>query len=188
MSVNDSSEKNLDQQDEASVTLESLEAGESFPAENANRVSDSDYAVSAPPAPVLRFAGFWMRFWAYLLDLIVVGSIDRLIMNPIFRVLDIPLHEMGIFAPITIATAITFYAYFVLMTKFFGQTLGKMVFGLKVVDLDGSKLSWGTVLFREWIGRFISSTIIVGYIIVAFLPKKQGLHDLFSDTTVVHER
>ena len=28
--------------------------------------------------------------------------------------------------------------------------------------------------FREWIGRFISATVIVGYIIVAFLPKKQG--------------
>ncbi|PLR77811.1 RDD family protein [Bacillus sp. V3-13] len=186
MSVNDSSEKNPGQQE--SVTRENLAAGETFPAENADRVSDPGYEVSAPPAPQLPFAGFWMRFWAYLLDLIVVGSIDRLIMNPIFRVLDIPLHDAGIFAPITIATAITFYAYFVLMTKFFGQTLGKMVFGLKVVDLDGSSLSWGTVLFREWIGRFISSTIVVGYVIVAFLPKKQGLHDLFADTTVIHER
>jgi uncharacterized RDD family membrane protein YckC len=72
------------------------------------------------------------------------------------------------------------------MTKFLGQTLGKMVFGLKVVDLKKNGLSWGTVLFREWIGRFISSTVIVGYIIVAFLPHKQGLHDLFADTSVVH--
>ncbi|PAE24189.1 RDD family protein [Bacillus sp. 7894-2] len=135
----------------------------------------------------LRFAGFWMRFWAYLLDLVVVGSVDRILINPIFRALDIPLHESSLFAPISIATAITFYAYFVLMTKFFGQTLGKMVFGLKVVDLKGEKLTWGTILFREWIGRFISVSIFIGYIIVAFLPKKQGLHDLFADTSVVHE-
>lgn len=135
----------------------------------------------------LRFAGFWMRFWAYLLDLVVVGSVDRILINPIFRALDIPLHESSLFAPISIATAITFYAYFVLMTKFFGQTLGKMVFGLKVVDLKGEKLTWGTILFREWIGRFISVSIFIGYVIVAFLPKKQGLHDLFADTSVVHE-
>jgi len=136
----------------------------------------------------VRFAGFWMRFWAYLLDLIVIGSIDRIIINPIFRFLKIPLTEFTMFAPISIATAITFYAYFVLMTRFFNQTLGKMAFGLKVVDLEGKPLTWGTIIFREWIGRFISATLIIGYVVIAFMPKKQGLHDLFSDTTVVHER
>jgi uncharacterized RDD family membrane protein YckC len=136
----------------------------------------------------LSFAGFWMRFWAYLLDLIVIGSIDRLFINPVFRLLGFDLNAISMFAPISIATAITFYAYFVLMTKFFGQTLGKMVFGLRVVNLKGEKLSWGAVIFREWIGRFISTSIWITYIIVAFLPKKQGLHDLFADTTVIHEK
>lgn len=133
-----------------------------------------------------RYAGFWMRFWAYLLDLVVIGSIERLLINPLFRALDIPMWEFNMFAPISFTSAIIFYLYFVLMTKFFKQTLGKMVFGLKVVGLKGDPLTWGTILFREWIGRFISATIVVGYIVVAFLPKKQGLHDLFSDTTVVH--
>ncbi|WP_235846870.1 RDD family protein [Neobacillus soli] len=134
----------------------------------------------------VRYAGFWMRFWAYLLDLIVVGSIERLLINPLFRMLDISLTEFNIFAPISIASAVIFYLYFVLMTKYFRQTLGKMVFGLKVIDIKNDQLTWGTILFREWIGRFISATIIVGYLIVAFLPKKQGLHDLFTDTTVIH--
>ena len=137
-------------------------------------------------SPAIRYAGFWMRFWAYLLDLIVVGSIERLLIKPIFRILDIPLAEFNMFAPISIASAIIFYLYFVLMTKYFNQTIGKMVFGIKVIDLKSEKLSWGTILFREWIGRFISATVVVGYIIVAFLPKKQGLHDLFTDTSVIH--
>ncbi len=134
----------------------------------------------------VRYAGFWMRFWAFLLDLIVVGSIERLVVNPLFRMMDISLVESNMFAPVSIASAAVFYLYFVLMTKYFNQTLGKMVFGLKVVDLHQQNLTWGTVLFREWIGRFISATVVIGYIIVAFLPKKQGLHDLFTDTTVVH--
>ena len=133
------------------------------------------------------YAGFWMRFWAYLLDLIVIGSVNRMIINPIFRALDVPLVEDGIFSPASIATAIVFYLYFVLMTKYYGQTLGKMVFGLKVVELKGKDLSWGTVIFREWIGRFISATVLVLYIIVAFTKKKQGLHDLFADTAVIYE-
>lgn len=135
-----------------------------------------------------RFAGFWMRFWAYLLDLIVIGSMDRILINPIFRAIGLDLHNGDFFAPITIATAITFYGYFVLMTKFFGQTLGKMVFGLRVIPLRDEKLTWSTVLFREWIGRFISTFIVILYVLVAFLPKKQGIHDLFADTTVVHEQ
>lgn len=134
-----------------------------------------------------QYAGFWMRFWAYLLDLIVIGSINRMIINPIFRALDIPLAGEGIFSAVSILTAMVFYLYFVLMTKYFGQTLGKMVFGLKVVELSGERLSWGTVLFREWIGRFISATIMVLYVVVAFTQKKQGLHDIFADTTVIHE-
>lgn len=133
------------------------------------------------------YAGFWMRFWAYLLDLIVIGSVTRMIINPVFRALDVSLVEDGIISPIAVATAVVFYLYFVLMTKFFGQTLGKMVFGLRVIDLGGKSLSWGTVLFREWIGRFISATVIVLYIVVAFTQKKQGLHDLFADTSVIHE-
>ncbi|MBT2692903.1 RDD family protein [Bacillus sp. ISL-55] len=133
------------------------------------------------------YAGFWTRFWAYLLDLIVIGSVNRMIINPVFRALDVPLIEEGVLSPIAIATAVIFYLYFVLMTKYFGQTLGKMVFGLKVVELDGKGLTWGSVIFREWIGRFISATIIVLYVVVAFTKKKQGLHDLFADTTVIYE-
>ncbi|MGG3471055.1 RDD family protein [Neobacillus pocheonensis] len=134
----------------------------------------------------VRYAGFWMRFWAYLLDLIVIGSIERIVIKPVFRLLDLSLSEFNMFAPISIASAVIFYVYFVLMTKLFNQTLGKMVFGLKVIDLKQEKISWGTILFREWIGRFISATVIVGYFIVAFLPKKQGLHDFFANTTVIH--
>lgn len=146
-----------------------------------------DEKLSSDSNP-FRYAGFWMRFWAYLLDLVVIGSINRLVIYPVFRSLEFSIVESSMFAPVAIATAITYYLYFVLMTKLTGQTLGKMVFGIKVIHLKGGSLSWGDILFREWIGRFISTTILIAYVVVAFLPKKQGLHDLFADTTVIHER
>ena len=136
----------------------------------------------------VKYAGFWMRFWAYLLDLLVIGSINGIVVYPIFRALNLSLNDANMFAPVSIVTAIIFYAYFVLMTRFFGQTLGKMVFGLRVISLNDQSLSWGAIMFREWIGRFISGTIIILYVVVGFLPKKQGIHDLFADTTVIHER
>jgi uncharacterized RDD family membrane protein YckC len=137
---------------------------------------------------LFELGGFWMRFWAYLLDLIVISSIGRLIVYPIFRALDLSLVKDDMFAPISILSAIIFYGYFVLMTKYMGQTLGKMAFGLKVIELDGKRLKWSTVLFRELIGRFISASILILYIVVAFTNKKQGIHDLFADTTVIREK
>jgi uncharacterized RDD family membrane protein YckC len=135
------------------------------------------------------YAGFWMRFWAYLLDLLVIASINQLLIYPVFRFLDFSIIKENMFAPISILTALTMYVYFVLMTKFFRQTIGKMVFGLKVVDCKNNSLSWSTVLFREVIGKFISKTIFfVGFLVIAFAPKNQGIHDMFADTSVILER
>jgi uncharacterized RDD family membrane protein YckC len=104
--------------------------------------------ASAPTGREFHYAGFWMRFWAYLLDLAVVASLNSLLIKPIFHLADIPQRD-GFFSPYTIVTVIILYGYFVLMTKYFGQTLGKMVFGLKVVSLKNSPLTWPVVLFRE---------------------------------------
>jgi uncharacterized RDD family membrane protein YckC len=135
------------------------------------------------------YAGFWMRFWAYLLDLLVIASINGIVVHPIFRLMNLPLEKSHMFTPLSIVTAATFYLYFILMTKIFKQTLGKMVFGLKVIDMNDKPLTWSTILFRELVGKFISKTILlIGFLMVAFSPKKQGIHDMIADTTVVHER
>ncbi|MFT4414985.1 RDD family protein [Fredinandcohnia humi] len=144
------------------------------------------YNNSQVPTRV-RYSGFWMRFWAYLIDLLVIGSLYRILIYPAFRALDISLSKSEIFSAASITTSIVFYLYFILMTKYFQQTLGKMVFGLRVVSVNNKPLTWLTVIFREGIGRYISKLLFIGYIIIAFLPKKQGIHDLFADTTVIHE-
>lgn len=134
-------------------------------------------------------AGFWIRFWAYLIDLIVIGSINRILVYPLLQLIGIDTNDSYIFSVVSNITAITFFAYFVIMTKLLKQTLGKMVFGLKVVSTKGEEnLNWGTILFRELIGRYISKMIWVGYVIAAFTPKKQALHDIFADTLVIHEK
>ncbi|KMJ57094.1 membrane protein [Bacillus sp. LL01] len=141
--------------------------------------------------PTYRYAGFWMRLWAFLLDLLIIWSIGAIIVFPLFRMLGISTSQSFILSPATIATTIILYGYFILMTKYFKQTLGKMVFGLKVVDLKHNRLSWKTILFREGVGRYIALfyfplTYIV-FLVVAFTSKKQGVHDFIAETTVVHE-
>lgn len=133
-------------------------------------------------------AGFWVRFWAYLIDLLVISSISSIVIYPLFRIFGWDVQGTTWYAPIGFLTGIIFYAYFVAMTKYFYQTVGKMIFGLRVISLKGDSLTFISILFREWIGRFFSATIWPLYWMVGFTPKKQGLHDFIADTMVIHEQ
>lgn len=136
-----------------------------------------------------RFAGFWMRFWAFLVDLVVVSSINGIILSTIYVINDGKSINLGMWTLQGILSGIVFYLYFLLMTKKLGQTLGKMLFGIKVVRLDLQPLSWQDLIFREVVVRFcykVFGFLQLLYLVVAFNPEKQGIHDMISDTTVVH--
>lgn len=153
-----------------------------------NRLPDYEIIRTEQFRP--KFAGFWTRFWAYIIDLLIVSSISGIFIKPVFRVLDIKISNPSflLFSPYKVTLLILFLVYFALMTKFTGQTVGKMILGIKVVTQGGGKLSWGTILFREVIGRFISKLLTLPYLLVVFMPKKEALHDLFADTYVIHEQ
>ncbi|WP_341300068.1 RDD family protein [Lysinibacillus sp. FSL H8-0500] len=155
--------------------------------ENNAVIEPSDVSIKSK-SYTLKTAGFWIRFWAFLLDGFIVSAVVGILINPIFYLMDWSLSESVWYAPISIITAILYYSYFILMTKFFGQTLGKMVFGLRVISLKHDQLTWSDVLFRDWIGRIINNIFMPLYILVVILPENQGLHDYFADTTVVHEK
>ncbi|KOY81228.1 RDD family protein [Lysinibacillus macroides] len=155
--------------------------------ENNAVIEPSDISIKSK-SYTLKTAGFWIRFWAFLLDGFIVSAVIGILINPIFYLMDWSLSESVWYAPISIITAILYYSYFVLMTKFFGQTLGKMVFGLRVISLKHDQLTWSDVLFRDWIGRVINNIFMPLYILVVIMPENQGLHDYFADTTVVHEK
>src|SRR5699024_7192205 len=81
----------------------------------------------------MQCAGFLLRFCAYLVDIIVIISLQGVILDSL---LPINIQEISLFplwSVSVIVSTIIYYAYFVCMTKFFQATLGKMVFGLKVV-------------------------------------------------------
>lgn len=133
-------------------------------------------------------AGFWLRFWAFSFDSLIVTAIVGILVNPIFHLFDWSLSESNWYAPMTIISGLFYYGYFVITTKIWHQTVGKMIFGIRVKSVNGEKLDWLTVLFREIIGRFICNTIPIIYIMVAFMSKNKGLQDVIADTIVVHEK
>lgn len=139
------------------------------------------------------YAGFFVRLSAYIVDCIIVGIpllIIRIpkffiyMMNPdIFFVKPI-LFEFSIFDIIIYLLGLT---YFVLMTYYYGGTLGKKLFKLKVCKATDEKLSLFTIIYRESIGRYLSGLILfIGYIMIGIDSKKRGLHDILCDTLVVY--
>ena len=133
------------------------------------------------------YAGFWTRFVAYLIDMIVIYAISSLLNTISFgllnKVLDFP-----ILGEESLSYVLVMFTYFILMTYFFSQTLGKMIMKIKVETNRGDKLSLADVVYRELIGRLLTIFLAyLPYLAVAFTNKKKGLHDFVADTVVVKE-
>lgn len=139
------------------------------------------------------YAGFFVRLSAYIIDCIIVGfalliiKIPKFIMNmmnPDMFFLKAILFQFSIF---DIFIYILGLMYFVLMTYYYGGTLGKRLFRLKVCKASGEKLALFTVIYRESIGRYLSGLILfIGYFMIGLDQKKRALHDILSDTLVVY--
>jgi uncharacterized RDD family membrane protein YckC len=82
-----------------------------------------------------------------------------------------------------------YFAYFSIMESSSRQaTLGKMAMGIVVTDSNGRRISLGRALGRN-LGKLISGIILyIGYIMIAFTAKKQGLHDIMADCLVMVKR
>jgi uncharacterized RDD family membrane protein YckC len=63
-------------------------------------------------------------------------------------------------------------------------TLGKMICGLKVTDIYGNRISFERATGRHF-AKWLSGMVLgIGYIMVGFTERKQGLHDLVAGTLV----
>ena len=133
------------------------------------------------------YAGFWTRFIAYVLDMIVVYSLASLLNTVSFGVLNRQF-DFPILGEESLSYVIIMFTYFISMTYFFSQTLGKMIMKIKVETNRGDKLSFVDVVYRELVGRLLTIFLAyLPYLAVAFTNKKKGLHDFIADTVVVKE-
>ena len=134
------------------------------------------------------FAGFWIRLFAYLVDLLIVQALVGILIKPIFALGGISMLGNNPLTLFGFLQLLILVGYFILTTKYTnGQTLGKMIFGIRVVCFKEEKLSWQTILIREGVGRYIGKNVAVIYLVAAFQNKKQHPIDMLCDTSVVTE-
>jgi uncharacterized RDD family membrane protein YckC len=68
----------------------------------------------------------------------------------------------------------------------FGRTPGKFLFGLKIVNWDGSPLGYRRAFERTAAELLSMLTLGVGYLAVLFSPAHLALHDVIAKTRVIH--
>ena len=135
------------------------------------------------PISAMVAAGFWIRTVAFLIDAVVASAFAGIFASPI-NALFLAEGTMAAKA----VSGFFFYLYFVLSTYFTnGQSLGKMITGIRVIHPEEPRLSWTTVVIREGFCRLIQTTFVLLYVITAFSERKRNLGDFLSDTYVVKD-
>jgi uncharacterized RDD family membrane protein YckC len=149
-------------------------------------------AYGAPAgAPSVPLGGRWRRLFAAIVDSIIVGVVSGAITAPFANWNEITKSHYSVgegFA--NLAGALITFAYYWYQHGKWGQTIGKRLFALRVVDVAGGPIGWGQSAWRlifEYLLTIITCGI-GGLIDVAWIlwdPRKQALHDKVAKTLVV---
>lgn len=159
-----------------------------------------------------QYAGFWIRFGAWVIDSIIVGIPLLILSNVIFALfvnsMEIPeellidpasietlsdAEILSIIGPMmvaffgTMAVCLLFslFYYALLHSSKWQATIGKKLLGLMVTDKNGNRLSFWRSLGRYVVSSLLSGILLIGFILAAFTEKKQALHDLIVGSLVV---
>ena len=127
-------------------------------------------------------AGFWSRFGAAFLDSIFIGIIPI-----IFIIIGASSNSGGVLAlgyVLYIIGAIAYYVYFEGGPT--GQTPGKKVAGIRVIDYNtGGSIGHGRAFLRL-IGRYVSGAVCyLGYLWMLWDKENQCWHDKMANDVVV---
>ncbi len=193
--------------------------GQGFPVAVAARAPILSASVAAPmeggaaaiPAyagyaavPRVEYAGFWLRFLAFLIDNVVMGIAFVLILIPLIFLTglggfigtihpDEDFNDVGIFMLIgliflaaTVSLVFTWLYHALMESSEWQATVGKKVLGLVVTDLAGQRVSFWRATARHF-AKIITNMVpaFIGYIMAGFTEKKQALHDMLAGCLVL---
>jgi uncharacterized RDD family membrane protein YckC len=123
----------------------------------------------APGLTALEYAamprvGFWLRFAASLLDLILLGWLLS------------HAHGFGV---------LLWLAYHIGMWAWRGTTIGGIVCGIKIVRVDGRPVDFGVAVVRALAGLFSGLALGLGFFWAGWTRERQSWHDKIAGTIIV---
>jgi len=148
------------------------------------------------------FGGFWRRAVAFGIDkailqiiyiiLFVAGLLIQGMGQPVRHGMVMGLFDsfpgMGVVWIYYLIALFLDMVYFTWFHGAVGQTPGKMMLGLRVVQATGEPMTFG-LAFLRWVGYLVSKiAVYLGFIWIAFDRRKQGWHDKIAGTVVVTDK
>ncbi|SEJ26817.1 RDD family protein [Frateuria terrea] len=173
----------------------------------------SPAATAVPPptttAALEDYAGFWKRLVAYIIDAIVLYIPNMLIMNAFGNEAAQAKLQQAMLAAGTdfnvvmaaygqyyetmragvALTALLVWLYFAICESSAWQaTVGKLAMGIRVTDLEGRRIGFWRALGR-YAAKILSWFILaIGFLMIGWTRRKQGLHDMLANTLVLNGR
>ena len=147
--------------------------------------------ATTPPVQPDQTAPVFNRIGAALVDVLIVGAIDAVVLYLTLRLTGLPLVDVLSLpkAPLAAFLLLLNGGYFVLFTAAGGQTVGKMATGIRVVPQEAGELG-GRVPFSTAVLRAAAygASLLpagLGFVPILFSQDGRTLHDRLSDTRVV---
>ena len=136
-------------------------------------------------------AGFVSRLAAFMIDLLIVSvvvTISNAISLWFGRTLELGKTTRDFLLVITALVNLIFIlVYYVGFIAAAGQTPGKRIMGLRVIMMNGEKVSVRRST-RRFVGYFLSLPLFWGYLIVLLDDGRRAFHDKFAGTRVVYDK
>ena len=147
------------------------------PSSAAPQQSLQDAKTAQYTAANVKYAGFWIRFSAAIWDTLILGI-------PLGILQVLLLQYTGIIA-FEYLIALSWVIITVCMEGIRGGTPGKLLLGLKIQNEKGKLIGIPYAILR-YIGKMLSTIILcIGFFMIGWDKKKQGLHDKIAKTYVV---
>ena len=151
--------------------------------------------VSINPAPVktLYLARWSTRFWAFIVDCIIIilfWNVVTGIFAGIWRLPFLWAYRLWEIPAIGLETLLVFL-YWTVMEGFRGQSIGKMVMNVKVVNRDGSRISYRTAAVESLPKAFLSPPLVIILVLdcligwIAMPKTKLRVFNRISNTIVI---
>ena len=145
--------------------------------------------ITPPAAIVETYAGFWIRLWASIIDWILITAITLPMLWSAYGAEYFD-SDAFIAGPLDFLLTWIFPAVATILFWIYkAATPGKMAIGARVADVETGKPPTPAQCIGRYFGYFVSALPLgLGFIWVAFDPKRQGFHDKLAGTVVVRRK
>jgi len=141
------------------------------------------------------YASFWKRWAAYVVDGAIYGLISGMIsgiINTVFELIAGDNPSVGVsltFSLVSISVSLAVWAAYYAWPESseWQATIGKHLFGLRVTDTNGQRISFWRAVWRNFAKIFSAIILFIGYMMCGWTERKQCLHDMMADCLVLDE-